>query len=528
MALAHTGMSAESVAASLAAFKAHDIDWKKQVVWGYIYPAGEALERVQKAAYMAYLTENALDPTVFPSVMAIENALVNIGLSHLGGDPTQGAGNFTSGGTESIILAVKTARDFAREVRGISDPEIVLPVTAHAAFHKAAHYLGLRVVRVDVDPQTFRADGARVGAAITDQTVLVVCSAPQYAHGVVDDVEGIAAAARKAGVPCHVDACVGGWMLPFFRELGEPVPPFDFAVPGVSSISVDLHKYALCAKGASLILYADKAYREYQIYACAGWTGYTVINPTVQSTKTGGPVASAWATLHYLGRQGYLDHAQRLLDARRAVVAGLGLIDGVEALGAPEMCMVSFRSTDPRVNIFDVADEMKARGWYIQPQLGYQGHPPNIHVSIHPGVVDRVRPMLEDLRRSVESSRGLRSSGAAPAVELAGLPTDQLDEETYRSLLEGAGVQGIQLPDRMAGINDLLQSLPIEVRQRLLIKFFNDINHGDALGLITDAGPVGRAVVGVRSVQKMAQKVRARWGDGWRAARHRVGRLRGR
>ncbi len=522
MPLPSIGLDADTITRQLTAFKAHDLDWKQGVTWGYIYPVSEDISRIQKAAYMDYLTENALDPTVFPSVMAIENQLVNLGLEHLGADPAKGAGNLTSGGTESIILAVKAARDKAREVRGITDPEMILPVSAHAAFHKAAHYLGVRIVRMPIDPVSFRARGADVAPRVTENTILVVASAPQYAHGVVDDVQGIAKAAKKAGVPCHVDACVGGWLLPFFRELGAEVPPFDFTVPGVSSISMDLHKYAFCAKGASLVLYADKAYREHQFYACAGWTGYTIINPTVQSSKTGGPVASAWATLHAFGHAGYLEQARQHLDAHRAIVAGIGLIDGIEMLGDPEMCMGSFRSVDPDVNVFDVADEMKARGWYIQPQLGYDGHPPNLHISVNPGVAGKVKPMLADLRRSVAAARALGRTADAAALKarLEGVdPEARLDERTFRDLLAGAGVDGLLLPDRMADINDLLQALPVGLRQRVLIRFINHLNHADALALVTDAGPVGRAVAGARAVQGAAQQVKARVGDAVRTVR---------
>ena len=481
--LPEQGLPAEAIAAALTSFKAGDLEWKRGTVWGYIYPVEPEIEAVGKAAYMDFLTENALDPTVFPSVMVLENRIVRLACDHLQGGP-DASGNFTSGGTESILLACKTARDYARAVRPeVTRPAIVLPITAHAAFHKAAHYLGLDVIRVPVDPDTFRATGEAVAAAITDQTVLVVASSPSYAHGVVDDVVGIAAAAQARGVPCHVDGCVGAWLLPFFRELGEDIPPFDFSVPGVSSISMDLHKYAFCPKGASLVLYADKAYRAHQFYACAGWTGYTVVNATVQSTKTGGPVAAAWATLHAFGREGYLAKARALLGAHKAIVEGVGRIDGIRMLGTPEMCMGAFASDDPRVNVFHIADEMKQRGWYVQPQLGIDGYPQNIHLSVNPGVSDQVAPMLASLAESVEAARALSEAGPADALRaaLSTMDLNRLDGAAFDRLLAGAGIEGADLPERMAGINDLLQALPFALREQLLIRFFNDLNHGDAL-----------------------------------------------
>ncbi len=287
------GASREQVLSRLEAFRAGDMPWRDGRTWAYVYDPGREAESLIKEAYASYLSENALDPTVFPSALRMENEIVAMAATHLAGDASV-VGNFTSGGTESILLAVKAAREWARAERPeLDEPEIVLPETAHAAFHKACHYLGVRAVPAAVDAASFRADPDAMRAAISPRTILLVGSAVSYAHGVVDPIPEIARLAQERGLLCHVDACIGGFLLPYFRRLGGDHPDFDFRVPGVTSISLDLHKYAFAAKGASTILYRDAALRRHQLWACSSWSGYTLINATVQSTKSAGPVAGA-------------------------------------------------------------------------------------------------------------------------------------------------------------------------------------------------------------------------------------------
>ncbi|MEE4113263.1 MAG: aminotransferase class V-fold PLP-dependent enzyme, partial [Desulfobacteraceae bacterium] len=297
MEIAKKGMTREAIFERLTEFRNNDIKWQKGRTYGYIFDPGKATMDVGKAAYNEFLSENGLDFTVFQSLLRLERELAAFGASHLRGD-SQVVGNFTSGGTESIILAVKAARDCYREKRpDITVPEMVLPATAHAAFHKAAHYLGVKPVTVSVDSETFRADAEKTQSAITGRSIMIVGSAPSYAHGVVDPIADLAALAQENDLWMHTDACMGGFLLPYFRRLGEQVPNFDFTIPGVTSISVDLHKYAYTPKGASLILYRNKALRRHQIYACSRWIGYTIVNNAVQSSKSGGPMAAAWAVL---------------------------------------------------------------------------------------------------------------------------------------------------------------------------------------------------------------------------------------
>jgi glutamate/tyrosine decarboxylase-like PLP-dependent enzyme len=475
MRMPEKGLSRDEVIRRLEQFRAKDIPWRDGRVWAYVYDPGTEAEEVIKHAYMMYLSENALDPTVFPSTLRMETEVVAMAAAHLGGDD-EVVGNFTSGGTESIILAVKTARDYARAKRPhIKAPEIVLPTTGHAAFQKAAHYLGLTPVLVPVDPRTFRADPAAMRRAITPNTVLLVGSAISYAHGVVDPIRELGQIALEHDVLFHVDGCMGGFLLPYFRRLGVAVPDFDFRVPGVTSMSMDLHKYAFAAKGASVILYRNKELRQYQIYACSNWTGYTVINPTVQSTKSGGPVAAAWAVLNFIGDAGYLEMARQVLEATRRIADGIKAIPELRLLGEPDMNLVAFSSDT--VSVFHIIDEMKTRGWYIQPQLSFDNSPPNVHLSINPASVKWVDALLADLRACVETAKTLPSGQLAKQLEpmLGGLDAATLSDETVQGMLGMVGVQGDALPGRMAEINEVLDTLPVPLREKLLTVYLNEL-----------------------------------------------------
>jgi glutamate/tyrosine decarboxylase-like PLP-dependent enzyme len=475
MRIPERGLSRDEIFRRLESFRAGDTPWRDGRTWAYVYDPGPEAEEVIQRAYTMYLSENGLDPTAFPSALRMENDVVAMAAAHLHGD-AQVVGSFTSGGTESILLAVKSARDRAREQRPeVREPEILLPETAHAAFHKAAWYLGLRTVVVPVDPVSFRADPQRLRDAVGANTILLVGSAISYAHGVVDPIEALGELALEKGVWLHVDGCMGGFLLPYFRRLGAEVPLFDFRVPGVTSISMDLHKYAFAAKGASVVLYRGKEWRRHQMYACSNWTGYTVINPTVQSTKSAGPVAAAWAILHLLGDEGYLAFARQMREATQRIVAGIAAIPGLRVLGRPDMNLLAFASDE--LSVFHVADEMKQRGWFVQPQLAYGSSPENIHLSVNPASERWVDALLADLRECALKVRTMPSGSLAPKIRdaFAGLDAKALTPETFRGLLGMAGVQGTSLPGRMAEINEVLNALPVPLRERLLVEYLNEL-----------------------------------------------------
>jgi glutamate/tyrosine decarboxylase-like PLP-dependent enzyme len=468
-------MSKESVFETLESYRKKDHDSKSGRVWGYVYHASEEADEVAKKVYTRFLSENALDFTVYPSMLRLENEVVSMAAAHLNGDD-QVAGNFTTGGTESIILAVKTARQWARANRPeIKAPEMILPATAHAAFHKAAHYLDVKPVIVPVDRNTFKADPAAMRAAVTENTILLVASTPSYAHGVIDPVKDLADLALEKNVLMHVDACIGGWLLPYFRRLGAEVPDFDFKIPGVTSISMDLHKYAYAAKGASVVLYRDRKLRKHQMFACSDWPGYIVVNNTMQSTKSGGPLAAAWAVMHFIGDDGYLELARELKDAAEKLVEGIGSINGLRILGQPEMTLLAVASDD--INLFRMADKMGEKGWYIQPQLAYAGIPQNIHLSISPSNVKWIDEFLKDLRECAEKTRGAPQSELVPMVVEAFGKVDPatINEEIFSQMMQMAGISSDSLPEGMAEINEVLNALPKQVCEKLLIQYVNDL-----------------------------------------------------
>ena len=476
MKLPETGWSRDQILATLATMRSHDLATEGGAAFAYIYDSGER-EAIALAteAYRMFLGANGLDPTAFPSLLRMENEILGFCAAHLGGG-AGAAGSFTSGGTESLILAVKTARDWARAHRPeVVTPEMIVPVSAHAALHKAAHYLGVKVVATAIDPVTFKADVAAIRAAITDNTILIAASAASYAQGVIDPIAEIGLVAQEHRLLFHVDACIGGFLLPYLRRLGEPVPAFDLSVPGVTSISMDLHKYGYAPKGASVILYRDKTLRRHQIYACAGWTGYAVVNATVQSTKSGGPIAAAWTLLHAIGDAGYLELARKTLEATRKIVKGVRAIDGLRLLGEPAMSLLAFTAEDPLV--FTIADAMKARGWLVQPQLKGLGAPTSLHLTISAGHLAVVDRFLADLRAAVVEAR---EAAADPGLTMllqavAGLDFATLGDEGFTQALALAGVKNGELPGRMAGINGLLDALPAAAREAALIAFVNDL-----------------------------------------------------
>ena len=476
--LPQTGWSRDQIFAALTEMKDYDLATEGGAAFAYVYDSGEREATALAAdAYKMFLGANGLDPTAFPSLLRMENQILGFCVEHLGGG-TEAAGSFTSGGTESLILAVKTAREWARVHRpAVTRPQMIVPVTAHASLHKAAHYLGVEVVPVGVDPQTFKADPAAIQAALTDDTILIAASAASYAHGVIDPIAEIGRIAQGRGVLFHVDACIGGFLLPYFRRLGAPVPAFDLSVPGVTSVSMDLHKYGYAPKGASVIVYRDKQLRRHQLYACAGWTGYAVVNATVQSTKSGGPLAAAWALLHALGDDGYLELARRTLEATRTIVAGLREVAGLRVLGEPEMSLVAFTADAGPIAVFAIADAMKARGWLVQPQLEGLGAPASLHLTISAGHLPVTARFLDDLRAAVQDAVVAQDDPALAMLLQAAAAMDfnAMSDESFAQALALAGVRDGQLPDRMAGINALLNALPAAARESALIAFLNDL-----------------------------------------------------
>jgi len=452
--------------------RAHDLPTKGGTTLAYVYDSGlPDVDAVAHEALVAFADSNGLDPTAFPSLLRMENELVGFAADLLGA-PSSVVGSVTSGGTESCLLAVKTARDARPEV---TRPNVVVPTTAHAAFHKAAHYFGVELRAVPVRDD-FRADPDAMASAVDDSTVLVVASAPSYAHGVVDPVPEIAALAASAGVRCHVDACIGGWLLPYAERLGRPVTPWTFAVDGVTSISVDLHKYAYTPKGASLLLHREPSLRRAQYFASADWPGYTMLNSTFQSTKSGGPLAAAWAVVTTVGDAGYEALARTAFAGTDAVVVGIDALDGLSVVAAPDSTLVALEA-DGTCDVFTVADEMTARGWYVQPQLSFAEHGPTLHLTL--SAATDVPGFLVALADAVAAARagGPVHVDADVAAFVAALDPATLGDDEFDGLLAAAGLpvggDDLELPDRMAGVNALIDLAPARLREAVLLAFLD-------------------------------------------------------
>lgn len=486
MSLPRTPMPGPEVLERLAALRADDPPIHGGRVLAYVYDSGVAgLDELAGRALQMYAGVNMLDPTVFPSVAALENDLVGFGLGLLGGGPAA-CGVVTSGGTESCLLAVKTARDAWQARGGQGTPVLVMPVTGHAAFVKAAHYFGLSRVVLPVG-EDFRVSADSVAAALDDvgeRAALVVVSAPSYAHGVIDPVAEVAASAAERGVPCHVDACIGGWTLPYLRRLGRVVPAFDLSVPGVSSLSVDLHKYGYAPKGTSLLLFADTTYRQHLFFAFSEWPGYPVVNTTMQSTKSAGPAAAAWAVLRSIGDDGFVELVRATAEATDRIVAGASAIEGLRVLGPPDATLVAVAADggpeEGGIDPFVLADEMTARGWFVQPQPAVGDLPRNVHLTVQAASLATVEEFLADLHDAADAARA--QPWAVPEPQLAALAAsldpDALDDATVSGLLAFAGLgseNGPKLPERSAPIQALLEALPPRLKDRLLSGFFSQV-----------------------------------------------------
>ncbi len=474
-ALPAVGVPADQVLDELKALRRGDLPTRGGRLFAYVYdPAVPGLDTLAVTAYALSAHVNGLDPLAFPSLLATENALVAAAARVLGAGPGTSApevvGSVTSGGTESLILAVKTARDSRPE---IERPRLVVPVTAHAAFAKAAHYLNVELDLVPVDAD-FRADPAAMAAAIGPDTVLVACSAPSYAHGVVDPVAEIAAAAAERGVRCHVDACFGGWTLPYLKRLGAALPDFDLSVAGVTSISVDLHKYAYCPKGVSVLLHRDADLRKPQYFAFAEWPGYTMINSVISSTRSGGPIAAAYATLRHIGDEGYLRLASQTQEAVRGLAAAVTATDGLRLLAPASTTVVCMTSTDPGLDLFVLADALGAAGWHTQPQLPFGDMPTSIHLTVTAAVLPKVAEFAVALAAAADAARAIGPVNLPPdlVAMTAALTPDELTPDLVAGLAStfGLGEESSE-PPRMAMVNALLAVAPTRLREQLLVEF---------------------------------------------------------
>lgn len=407
------GTSTDQVLQQLRGHRGEDVDWKSGRTFSLVYYAGEQVMQLLHDAYSMFMAENGLSPMAFPSLRDMENEVVAMTANMLHGGEGA-AGSMTSGGTESIFMAMKTARQWARKHRpDIGRPKIVAPVSAHPAFIKAAHYLDMQIEFTPLR-EDWRADPEAMKAAVDDDTVILVGSAICYPYGVVDPVEEIAALADENGILMHVDACLGGFMLPFVSKLGYQVPTWDFQARGVTSISADVHKYGYAAKGASTVTYRDAELRKLQFYAYPDWPGGIYVTPTMAGARPGGAVAAAWAVMHHLGEEGYVKLAEAAMNATNRIRAGIESIDGLRVMGQPHMTVLAFDSD--QVDPFTVGSKMDARGWHLDRNQ----FPSALHIMVTPAHAEVTDELIEDLKQAVEEARKEPAGAAGGMAALYG------------------------------------------------------------------------------------------------------------
>ena len=457
--LPREGQSKTAVLSKMHSMRAADVSWQDGKALSLVYFAGEEAANLIKEAYTLFFSENGLNPTAFPSLRQFETEVVGMSAALLSGDEHV-VGNMTSGGTESILMTVVTAREWARVHKPhVIAPEMVLSVSIHPAFEKAAHYFGVKAIHVPVDEE-FRVDVEAMAAAITPNTILLVGSAPAYPHGIVDPIREIAALALQHEILCHVDSCVGGFMLPFVRKLGYPVPDFDFQVPGVTSISADLHKYGYAAKGASVILYRNRKIWRHQLFAYLDWPGGIYASAAMSGTRPGGAIAAAWAILNYLGEEGYLEMTGRVMETAVSIRTGIQQIEGLKILGNPQMSIMAVASD--LLNIYEIADEMAARGWFIDRQQ----FPPTLHITINQVHVTKAEQFLLDLAESTAKVRkpSLQKMSNSLIVKAANAATQYLPQSWVSKLTKNASVLlgggGDGMPQRSAAMYGMMGTLP--------------------------------------------------------------------
>jgi len=439
-----TGRSREEVLKELQALQAQEeARWREGKVSGAVYNGDEGHIDFLNRVYSLHSQSNPLHADLWPSATKFEAEVIAMTASMLGAEAANAGrpaanhicGSMSSGGTESIMLAIKTYRDWAREKKGITKPEMVAPSSAHPAFDKAAHYFGVKLVRVPVGPD-YRADVAATKKAVNRNTIVIIGSAPGFPHGVIDPIAELSELARRKRIGFHTDACLGGFVLPFARKLGFEVPPFDFRLPGVTSISVDTHKFGYAAKGSSVVLYRGTELRSHQYFTATDWPGGIYFSPTFSGSRPGALIATAWASLVSMGEQGYLEATRRILETAAAIKQGIRAIPELHVLGDP-LFVIAFASE--AVDVFKVMERMSERGW----SLNGLHKPAAVHLCVtlrhaQPGVADR---FLEDLRAAVEQvkanpgEKGTMAPvyGMAASVPFRGLVSDLLKK--YMDLL---------------------------------------------------------------------------------------------
>lgn len=412
----------------------NEVKWDKGLVSGAVYWGDESLTNLLVKVYGDFAWSNPLHPDIFPGVRKMEAEVVRMACTLFHGGPNS-CGTVTSGGTESILMACKAYRDIAYE-RGVKHPEILAPVSVHAAFDKAAHYFGMKLVHIPLDKKTMKVDVKAMRRAISKNTAMLVCSAPQFPHGIIDPIEEVAKLAVRYNIPMHVDACLGGFLIVFMAKAGYPLAPFDFRVKGVTSISADTHKYGYAPKGSSVILYSDKKYRQYQYFVAADWQGGIYASPSIAGSRPGGIIAACWATMMYMGENGYVDATKKIVSTAHKIKTEIRKIKGVFVFGDPEVSVVAIGSDD--FDIFRLSNALTSKGW----NLNTLQYPSSIHICctvLHtqPGVADHfIRDVKEQVAIIMKNPKEKTTGMGAIYGMAQAIPDRSLVTEISRGFLD--------------------------------------------------------------------------------------------
>jgi glutamate/tyrosine decarboxylase-like PLP-dependent enzyme len=414
------GHSGSDILSALDAFKEGDPNYKDGRLWSLVYYLDEDHSAFLKESYHRFACENGLNPAAFKSLKKFETEVISATADILNGTKDV-CGVVTSGGTESCLMAVKTYRDMARDKRRVKQPEMIMPETAHVAWFKASEYFGVKIRLVPL-LDDFTPNLKKLERMINRRTVMILGSAPEYPHGTIDPIAAMGEIAQKRKIPLHVDACVGGFILPFMAMNGEELPLWDYRVPGVTSISADIHKYGYAAKGASTITYRNLDYLRYQMFVYQNWPGGVFASSALLGTRPGGAYAAAWGVLQYFGKKGYRALASDTLEAVNRLKAGVAEIPELAVIGNPQGPLFAYKSINPELNIYAVGDQMDAMGW----QVNRNQYPPGLHAMVtaqHLKVVDQY---LDDLKKAVATVRArpelAEEGGAATYGMLAHVP----------------------------------------------------------------------------------------------------------
>ena len=429
------GRSREEVVEEMEALKrSEESRWREGYVSGAVYHGDPEYIEFLNRVYAIHSQSNPLHADVWPSATKFEAEIVSMTAHMLGAASASRddaiCGTVSSGGTESILLAMKTYRDWALATKRITRPEMIVPSTAHTAFDKAAQYFGINIIRVPLDP-AYQADVSAVRRAVTRNTIVVVGSAPSFPHGVIDPIEELSALAREKGIGLHVDACLGGFILPWAEQLGYPVPRFDFRLPGVTSMSADTHKYGYAPKGTSVVLYRGARLRQYQYFTATDWPGGLYFSPTLAGSRPGALSAACWAAMVSIGEQGYLESARKILETATTIKKGIASIPDLYVIGDP-LWVIAFASKT--IDVYRILDQMTRRGW----SLNGLHQPACVHLCVtlrhaQPGVAER---FIDDLKASaahVRRNPGAKGGmapvyGMANTLPLRGIVSDLLKQ----------------------------------------------------------------------------------------------------